>query len=88
MVFGSGVGWLLSRRPLPAALTVVIAVLLLAPSPLPTAAALGAEEQAFLGQGAPDPLEAQFGGGGGPPGVSTVLSRLELGGSAEGGAQT
>lgn len=48
MVFGSGVGWLLSRRPLPAALTVVIAVLLLAPSPLPTAAALGAEEQAFL----------------------------------------
>lgn len=49
---------------------------------------LGPEEQAFLGQGQPDPLEAQFGGGGGPPGVSTVLSRLELSGSAEGGVQT
>jgi hypothetical protein len=49
---------------------------------------LAPEEEAFLGQGAPNPLDAQFGGGGAPPGVSTVLSRLELGGSAEGGAQT
>ncbi len=46
------------------------------------------EQQAMLGQGAPDPMAQMFGGGGAPPGVQTVLSRLEMAGGAEGGAQT
>jgi hypothetical protein len=46
------------------------------------------EEQAMLGQGVPDPMAAAFGGGGAPPNVQTVLSRLNMGGAAEGGSQT
>ena len=57
---------------------------------------LNPEEEEFLGQGQEDPLAGLFGGGGGgggapggtPPGVQTVLSRLELSGGAEGGSQT
>lgn len=48
MGVGSGVGWLFSGRSLSRALTVAIAVLLLGASVRPTAAALDAEEQAFL----------------------------------------